>query len=51
MSLTLGLVPVQQFLEQLLVSSWEGLTEANRFDITFFVSFLVQHFVDDKAQT
>lgn len=52
-ALALGLVLFQQFLEQPLISSSEGLTEDNRFDISgfFFVSFLVQYFVDDKAQT
>lgn len=36
-ALTPGLVPVQQFLEQLLISSWEGLTEANHSDISIFL--------------
>lgn len=36
-ALGLGLVPVQQFLEQPLISSWEGLTEANHLDISIFL--------------
>lgn len=52
-ALALGLVPVRQFLEQPLIPSWEGLTKADHTDISnfFVVSFLVQYFVDDKAQT
>lgn len=38
-ALALGLVLFQQFLEQPLISSWEGLTEANRFDISGFFLF------------
>lgn len=36
-ALALGIIPVQQFLEQPLISSWEGLTEANHFDISIFL--------------
>lgn len=39
-ALTLGLVPVQQFLEQSLIPSWEGLTKANHTDISIFFYFL-----------
>lgn len=36
-ALTLGLAPVQPFLEQPLIPSWEGLTEANHTDISIFL--------------
>lgn len=36
-ALALGIIPVQRFLEQPLISSWEGLTEANHFDISIFL--------------
>lgn len=39
-ALALGLVPVQQFLEQPLIPSWEGLTKADHTDISIFFCFL-----------